>query len=179
MADAKDAIKAQFMRKYAKRAFSEITVKSLCAAALVARTTFYAYFSNTDDVLREIEDELLEELEAVTFSVSGGDLPGMDFERFMDAVEDCIKEHWSEIHAFLVSQPNLRFMRKWKDAIKEHFRQRYPEKKMSRSYEAVAEIMASSMVSAYAYWMEHPDTASTADIKRLIRRMLDTLVSHL
>ncbi len=52
----------------------------------------------------------------------------MDFPIFMDAVEAFIKEHWSTIFAFLVRQPNLRFMRKWKDAIKANFRMRYPEK---------------------------------------------------
>ncbi len=30
--DTKEAIKAQFMSEYARKAFSEITVKGLCAA---------------------------------------------------------------------------------------------------------------------------------------------------
>ena len=85
--DAKEAIKAQFMKEYAKRDFALMNVKSLCAATPVARTTFYSYFNNTDDVRREIEDDIVRELEAVTMSVSAGSLPDMDFARFMDAVE--------------------------------------------------------------------------------------------
>ena len=39
--DTKEAIKVQFMNEYARKVFSDITVKGLCAATPVARTTFY------------------------------------------------------------------------------------------------------------------------------------------
>ena len=62
----KEIIKRQFMKEYTKKSFSMITVKGLCASTPVARTTFYSYFNNTDDVLREIEDEILDGLAGVT-----------------------------------------------------------------------------------------------------------------
>ena len=57
--DTKEIIKAQFMEEYAKKEFSRITVKGLCAAAPVARTTFYAYFDNTDEVKAAVEEDLI------------------------------------------------------------------------------------------------------------------------
>ena len=177
--DVRKAIKTQFMREYNKKDFMLIHVKSLCAATPVARTTFYSYFDNTDDLLREIEDDIMADLEAVTVSISDGSLPDMDFALFMDAVEAYIKERWSDIYAFLVVQPNPRFVRKWKDSIKLHFRKRYPEKQRSRNYDAIAEIIASSVISAYTYWMEHPDSVSTEEIKPLIHQILDALVALL
>ena len=60
--DAKEAIKSRFMKEYAGKCFSDITVKGLCAATPVARTTFYSHYSNTDDVRCEVEDELIEGL---------------------------------------------------------------------------------------------------------------------
>lgn len=177
--DAKDAIKAQFLSEYMKRDFSQISVKGLCAAAPVARTTFYAYFSNTDDVRALIEDEIISGLEAVTASASNGSLPDMRFDLFMDAVEAYIKENWTAIHAFLVVQPNLRFIRKWKDNIILHFGERYPDKKRTPHFEAVAEVMASSMISAYTFWMEHPEQVSTREIKPMIHQVLDALVKVL
>lgn len=175
--DAKDAIKAQFMKEYARKKFDEITVKALCAATPVARTTFYSYFNNTDEVKEQIEDELIGGLLAVAENVSSGNYPDMDFSIFMDETEKYIKEHWTEIYAFLIRQPNLRFMRKWKDAIKLNFRRRYPEKQRIKNYEAVAEILASSMISAYTYWMDNPDAISTAQIKPLMHKVLDSLIS--
>jgi len=177
--DTKTSIKEQFMKEYAKKDFSLITVKGLCASTPVARTTFYAYFSNTDDVRVEIEDDILKGLSDMTDYISGGRLPDMDFSLYMDAVESYIKENWSYIYAFLVLQPNLRFIRKWKDAIKLNFSRRYPDKQHIKNYDAIAEILASTMISAYTYWMEHPDTSSTEEIKPIIEKLLDSLVSWL
>lgn len=177
--DTREAIKLQFMREYGKRDFGEITVKALCAATPVARTTFYSYYGNTDDVKSEIEDGLIGGLLAVAERISDGNFRDMDFSVFMDETQSYIMAHWSEIYAFLVRQPNLRFIRKWKDAIKLNFRRRYPEKQNSPCYDAVAEILASAMLDAYAYWMEHPDKASPEQMKPLIHRVLESLIETL
>ena len=44
--DTKESIKRQFMKEYSNKVFSLITVKGLCAATPVARTTFYSYYDN-------------------------------------------------------------------------------------------------------------------------------------
>ncbi len=177
--DTKDAIKQQFMKEYGQKDFAAITVKELCARTPVAWTTFYSYYNNTDEVRCEIEDSLIGGLLAVAETISAGNFPDMDMEIFMNETENYIKEHWSAIYAFLVRQPNLRFIRKWKDAIKQNFSRRYPDKQHAKNYDAISEIMASSMISAYTYWMEHPDTASTADIKPLLHNLLDSLVRYI
>ena len=175
--DTKEAIKAQFMNEYARKDFSDITVKGLCAATPVARTTFYSYYNNTDEVRCEIEDELINGLLEVSKVVSAGSYPDMDFEIFMNETETYIKGNWTNIYSFLVRQPNLRFIRKWKDAIKQNFGKRYPDKNHAKNYDAIMEIVASSMLSSYTFWMEHPDKCSTNDMKPIIQKVLDTLVS--
>lgn len=175
--DTREAIKARFMKEYARKDFSEITVKGLCAATPVARTTFYSYYNNTDDVMGEIEDELINGIVEVSKRVSAGNYPEMDFGIFMDETEAYIKENWSYIYAFLVRQPNLRFIRKWKDAIRRNFSKRYPDKNHAKNYDAIAEIVASSVLSSYMYWMEHPETSNIDDAKPLIKTVLDALVS--
>ena len=70
--DTKEIIKAQFMEEYAKKEFSRITVKGLCAAAPVARTTFYAYFDNTDEVKAAVEEDLIGGLMEIAERESGG-----------------------------------------------------------------------------------------------------------
>ncbi len=175
--DTKEAIKVQFMNEYARKDFSDITVKGLCAATPVARTTFYSYYNNTDEVRCEIEDELINGLLEVSKEVSAGNYPDMDFDFFMDETEAYIKGNWTNIYVFLVRQPNMRFIRKWKDAIKQNFSRRYPDKNHAKNYDAILEIVASSMLSSYTFWMKHPDTCSTKDMKPLIQKVLDTLVS--
>jgi hypothetical protein len=127
----------------------------------------------------EVERELVSGLRRVSEDASGGNFPDMDYAAFMDATEGYVRDNWDYIHAFLVRQPNLRFIGMWKGAIKENFARRYPNKLQARGYDAIAEVMASAMLSAYAYWMEHPDTVSTNDIKPLIRTVLDSLTEHM
>ena len=86
------------------------------------------YYNNTDDVRSEIEDELINGIVEVSKKVSTGNYPDMDFGILMDETEGYIKKNWSYIYAFLVRQPNLRFIQKWKEAIKENFSKRYPDK---------------------------------------------------
>ena len=85
--DTREAIKAEFMKEYAQKDFRLITVKALCAATPVARTTFYSYFDNTDDVCREVENDLIKGLLKVSRNVSSGNMPDMYFNRFMDEIE--------------------------------------------------------------------------------------------
>ena len=175
--DSRSAIKVQFMKEYARKDFQAITVKALCASTPVARTTFYSYFNNTDEVRCEIEDELLRGLIAVSEKVSGGEMAGMDFTVFMDETEQYIRNNWSDIYLFLVRQPNHRFIRKWKDAIIAIFFRRYPGMAHSRNCDPIAEILASSMISAYTYWMEHPEAVCPREIKPLIMKVLDSLTT--
>lgn len=175
--DSRSAIKGQFMKEYTRKDFSSITVKALCASTPVARTTFYSYFNNTDDVLCEIEDELILGLIAVSEKVSGGDMAGMDFTVFMDETEQYIRDNWTYIYLFLVKQPNIRFIRKWKDAIIVNFFRRYPGMLHTRNLASIAEILASSIISVYTYWMEHPEDVCPEEIKPLIMKVLDSLTT--
>lgn len=175
----REAIRAEFMSTYACERVDRITVKGLCAAVPVARTTFYAHYRNVDDVLREVEDDLLFGLAEITERVSGGDLPAMDFEAFLDETFGFIEANWSDFHALLVDQPDMRFVARWKDAVKANFASRYPEARMLPNWELVAEMAASAVIGAYTYWMEHPGVAKVEDAKRLVTRLLEGVMSSL
>ena len=54
MDEIDQAIRDAFMELYAHERIERITVKALCAAVPVARTTFYARYRNVDDVLAEV-----------------------------------------------------------------------------------------------------------------------------
>lgn len=175
--DTKEAIKVQFMKEYMCKDFSQITVKGLCASTPVARTTFYSYYENTSDVLESVEDDLIKGLAEVPTKVSGGNLNEMDFHAFLEELEKYIKENWSYIYALLVTQPDLKFMRKWKDAIKTNFRKRYMSGNKTSDFEAIAEIAASSVLSAYTYWMEHPAEMGLVEFEPLIIKLMNVLAS--
>jgi len=177
--DTCEAIRREFVRMYACERMDRITIKGLCAAVPVARTTFYAYYRNVDDVLIEVENGLLGGLAEVTERVSGGDLPSMDFAVFLDETFSFIRRNWSDFHALLVDQPDARFVARWKDAIKANFARRYPEACMRKNWDLVAEMAASAVIGAYTWWMEHPDAGDVEEAKRQVERVTAAIVSSL
>ena len=164
---------------YARERLDRITVKGLCAAVPVARTTFYAHYGNVDNVLHEVEEGLLAGLDEVTERVSGGDLPSMDFSRFLGETFAFIRTNWSDFRALLIVQPDARFVARWKDAVKANFARRYPEARMRQNWDLLAEMAASATIGAYAWWMEHPDAEGMEDAKRLVERALAAVVASL
>ncbi len=55
----KQKIKDSFMILYSKKSYYNITVNDIAAHAGLHRCTFYVYFENINEVLRDTEDELI------------------------------------------------------------------------------------------------------------------------
>lgn len=145
----------------------------------VARTTFYAYYRNVDDVLVEVEDGLLAGLAEVTERVSSGNLPAMNFETFLEETLAYIRANWGYFHVLLVGQPDTRFVARWKDAVKANFARRCPEVRMCGNWDLIAEMAASAVVGAYTWWMEHPEVTGTEEARHQVERALDAMVASL
>ena len=175
--ETREAIRRAFMRAYATERLDRITIKGLCAQVPVARTTFYAHYANIDDVLEEVEDDLICGLTDICERVSQGDLSHMDFYPFLDETLAFIQGRWPDFTALVINQPDLRFIAKWKRAIKANFARRYPELKALPNFDLAAEMAASAAIGAYTYWLEHPEDAQIEDAKRLVIHALEGVVS--
>lgn len=106
-----------------------MNVKELCVQTPVARTTFYEYYDNLGTLKAEIEDELIGGILKIAKATAGGSFVEMNLNVFFAQTLDYIKSHWEENYAFLVAQPNLAYIAKWKDAIKYHFRPPVPRER--------------------------------------------------
>lgn len=56
------ALQNAFTSLYAQEDVHRITVKELCKVAPAARTTFYTYYQNVDELLEQIEDTLVADI---------------------------------------------------------------------------------------------------------------------
>lgn len=175
----REAIRDEFMRAYAREGLDRMTVKGLCAAVPVARTTFYSHYRNLDDVLLEVEDELLAGLADITRRVSGGDVPHMDFNAFLSEVFDFIRGRWPDFRALLVERPDARFIGRWKEAMKDNFARRYPQATLRPRWDLFAEMYASAIIGAYTWWMEHPEATGIDDVKAQMERAISAIVASL
>ncbi len=164
MNNTKQAIHKAFILLYRKHSFNQISVKELCVQTPIARTTFYSYYNNLVELKDEIEDELIGGiLEIAKHSIN--DSPDKaDMTSFFSKTLNYVKLHWDENYAFLIVQPNFSYINKWKDAIKYHLTLRFPGKESMANYGLIFEVIASAIIGAYTYWMDHPDEV---DIQKL------------
>lgn len=87
------AIKDVFIKIYRKKGMNGLTIKGLCQEVPVARTTFYSYYENLDDLLSEIEDEFVNGIKILAKTMSEGNIEKLDFSDFFDAVMEHIKNN--------------------------------------------------------------------------------------
>lgn len=57
-------LKESFIKLLEKKDISQITIKEICEDADINRATFYAHYSDQYDLLRKIEEELLDNIRA-------------------------------------------------------------------------------------------------------------------
>ena len=172
MNETKCAIQSAFIMLYRRQPVNQISVKGLCAQVPIARTTFYEYYSNLAELKCEIEDQMIDGLFEIAATISKGDFMQMDLAVFFEQIFEYIKAHWEVNYAFLVCQPNLSYIEKWKKAIKCHFTLRFPEKRSIPNYGLIQEVIASSVIGAYTYWMEHPEEVESEKLVKISVQML-------
>lgn len=172
MNTTKQAIHTAFIVLYRRQPFDKMSVKELCVQTPVARTTFYEYYDNLGTLKAEIEDELIGGILEIAGHTAEGNFAEMNLNAFFSRTLDYIKSHWNENYAFLVAQPNLAYTTKWKNAIKYHFNLRFPEKAVVPNYGLIMEVIASAVIGAYTYWMEHPDEVDTQKLADISVQML-------
>lgn len=97
-----------------KKPFEYITIRELCEAAEVNRSTFYLHYENTSDVLKEATAYVLEnftsyfpvDFESVTAKFANSDLEELNFisEKYLHPYLSFIKEN-QRLFTAVLSQP--------------------------------------------------------------------------
>lgn len=171
----KQALQKEFMKQYCQKNYNQITVKSLCAGTPAARTTFYSYYQNIDELMNDVENIIIDGILDITNESSKNHISDMDFSAFFIRTMNYIKENWNDIYAFLVVQPNVRFIQKWKKAIKKHFSLRFPNKCGAVNFELISETIAAAMIGAYSYWLKNPEQVDIQKLNQIVVSALEIL----
>lgn len=172
MNETKEALRRAFMQLYERTPFEKMQVKELCATAHVARTTFYSHYGNLRDVQDEIENALVDGIRQIAVGMSRENMREIDCAAFFKRVLRYVADNRDYNYALLVKQPSLSYMEKWKNAIKLHFASRFPAQTGYATYGVVAEVVAAGVLSAYVYWMKHPDDLDEDKVSEIAERAL-------
>lgn len=172
---AREALQHALVSLLLEKSFARVGVKELCTRAHVARSTFYAYYGNTDDLLAEVEDEHVRAINALNAPVADPQVDEVEDMRFYAKTLIYVTGNEDDFRALLVTNPDVRFMNKWKDAIKGHLRARRRAAGRRPLSALSEEVTASAVVSAFPFMLEHPDAASPDDAYVIIAKALSAL----
>ena len=177
--NTKQAIQRAFIKNYSQKDYDKITIKELCVQTPVARTTFYSYYQNMDDLKADIEKTILNGLRNITHHFKTKELSSIDLHEFLKYSMLYMKDNWDTVYAFLIIQPNIRFINSWKKDIKKHFRLHYPQKQHSNHYELLLEVVATSAIQCYCYWMQHPKEINDEKLSELVQSTITAMIHAL
>lgn len=174
--DTKQAIQREFIKMYSQKDYGHITVKELCIQTPVARTTFYSYYPNIDELKNDIETILINGINNITHHFEQKDVSSIDLHEFLKYSMKYIRDNWEAMYAFLIIQPDTRFIDLWKKNIKKHFNLHYSQKQYSDNYELLSEVVASSAIQCYGYWMQHPQEVNEEKLFDLVQSTINSMI---
>lgn len=101
-------IKESFIRLLKEKSISKISIKEICEGADVNRATFYAHYSDQYDLLHQIENDLIDDVNAYLSSYNLGGGADMQFEMLVKILE-YIKENSDLCDMLLNSNGDIEF----------------------------------------------------------------------
>lgn len=152
----KKNIRQTFLQLLSEKSLTQLTVKELSEQADINRKTFYMYYSNIEEILSELEDELVQKL-VLVFEKELFDREVFDsysfFENLNLAIQGDIELYRTLNHADLLPHLILRA----KNALIDVFFRKYniPADSDNERYILYAEYAASGILSMYTKWFSN------------------------
>lgn len=124
MAEIKESRKTRYTRMALREGLIElmklkpidkITIKELCEAADLNRTTFYAYYKDPYDLLYEIEDEILSLIKSTIAELVGKNRPEML--KRIEGVLQYVVDNDKPLRVLMSEQGDVNFQRQLMSAI--------------------------------------------------------------
>ena len=149
----KKNIRQAFLSLLSNKSLTHITVKELSDLADINRKTFYMYYSNIEDILAELEDELVQKL-ILVFEKELFEKKTFDSYSFFENLNRTIQEDM-ELYRILNHSDLLpHLIQRAKNALIEVFFRKYNISADSDNerYILYAEYAASGILSMYTKW---------------------------
>lgn len=119
LTSSQQALSDSLMELMLQKSINRISVSELTRTAHVARSTFYAYYENLDDLLVEIEDRLVHGLLVRDQKMTDHNLQDANDFTYFSEVIDFVNKNELYFYALLNDENfDHRFVTKWKTAIK-------------------------------------------------------------
>ncbi len=153
-----------FFKLYKNGDVNKITVGEICKTAEYETTTFYRYFSDTNEIINYLEDSIIEDIRAsIKANLKSKALA--NFKKFVD--------NYGEYITVFNEKGNRSFYDKLKKLVKEDV---YDYLKFNikdeKQKEFVFEFIFSSLLNSFTYWYRHKNMMSIDKFVEFANNML-------
>ena len=180
---SKRALREALIALLEERGFDAITVNDLCERADLTRGTFYNHFSDKENLLAVLEDEVMADIGALqgrmhditladmlAYRVAGRPLP------LLVELFDYLREQSAFLHAVLGPGGDARFAPRLREAICENLVQNILHEKYRDNPTPFVEYYVAFYASAYlgiiARWVENGCPETPEEMARIAMRLL-------
>ena len=174
----KERLKTALISLCGKKAYYDITIQEICRQAGLYRSTFYRYYDTKDDMLREIEQEYIDDVRALTPNLwrLHSDSTSEEMEQYRKELTADLQYHLERkaLSRFLMSPAgDIYFYNKVITSISSqvHRNYQYYGRPLEKKTEYVILYFAVGFISAIDRWLEKED-CSTEEITDLLLSLM-------
>lgn len=159
-----------FWELYCEKRIEKITVREITTKAGYNRSTFYEYFNDVYDVLKQIEESLLpniEEMPPLLPTVYNESVP----------IDSFIKLYSSSSKYYTVllgDNGDPAFAGKMKNGIKAKLLEQLEANESTMEIDYTLEYMLSAMIGILTYWFKNNENMSKEDLVKLMYELMNS-----
>lgn len=164
-------LKKIFIKMYNELDIEKISIQELCNISGISRTLFYRYFDDKYSILESIENKLLEDIRFINRNLNSCNFnsyeKGNIFPIFYETI--CyIKENEDYFKPLLSKNGDPSFIYKWKKVIRNDISSKFKHDKVEYyDLGVVSEMIASSIIGLYTYWLFERADLSCEDLSSI------------
>ena len=160
----------------------DISIKEICEAAGLSRSTFYAYYKDQYDLLGQMEEDILVEFDKLIgkYSPSGAMLPAKELLLLIEAVLSYIAGNSNSIQVLLSENGESDFQKKFARYFTGHMRQfkiipgGTPADERIMDYRSV--FFRDGCIAMLQEWLKSGMDMSIHDMAKMFTRLIRTVL---
>ena len=168
----KKAIRNAFAKLLCEKDIDKITIKDIADTADINRKTFYNYYNGVYQIIDEIENEIIETLEASIEGLAAEEYLKNPYKIF-DKITEAISQDMEFYENLLKMNTNLGLFQKIVDLLKEHIKEAVLDKvSIDRDrLNVMIEYTISGMIAAYKSWFKSDRHLTLQEISDVMARL--------
>lgn len=166
-------LKNAYLECMHKKQPGKITVKDLCEAAQVNRSTFYLHFNEPNDILMALEDEAIEQISAYLRSIGAEEESSPNVQDYLLSFFQYIRKNDETFRSLLIENNDPHFRRKLFDLTTELIPLEFSLDIDPEIFSLISQFIISGSIELLIHWIRSDYKIPDRQMGLLISRLCE------